>query len=67
MKPTTDMDYVELYAKKLSENNSIFEQHRKFINDRFRSSSILFRNMFGTGEEFKTNAREYLRKTGILK
>lgn len=61
MKPRTDMDYVELYAKKLKEDNSLFRQQKKLIESQLKSSSSLFKNMFGKAD-FKENARKYLRK-----
>jgi len=67
MKPMTDMDYVELYAKKLREDNSLFKQQKMLIESQMKSSSQFFRNCFGEGEDFKKNARIYLRKVGLLK
>ncbi|MBU4502720.1 MAG: hypothetical protein KKA79_09040 [Nanoarchaeota archaeon] len=66
MKPVTDMDYVEFYAKKLKEDNRHFEQQKMLIESQMESSASLFRNMFGEGEEFKENARGYLKKLGII-
>jgi len=66
MKPVTDMDYVELYAKKLKEDKRHFEQQKVIIESQMESSISVFRNMFGEGEEFKANARDYLKKMGII-
>lgn len=65
MIPFTDMDYVELYAKKLREDNKLFEQQKKLIESQMKSSSSLFKNKFG-GKNFKENARKYLKSVGII-
>ena len=67
MTAMTDMDYVEFYAKRLRDDGSLFEQHKRSIESQMLSSSSLFRNHFGTGEEFKANARKYLRDVGLIK
>lgn len=67
MTPKTRMDYIELYAKSLREDNSLFRQHKKLIDSQIHGSVILFRRKFGVGESFKENARNYLRELGILK
>ena len=59
MKPKTDLDYVELYARKLKNDNSLFRQQKKLIESQLKSSSSLFRNMFGKSG-FKEKAREYI-------
>lgn len=64
--PKTDLDYVEFYATQLKNNSEIFKQHNKLINSQINSSQTLFRNMFGTGEDFKKNAREYLKARGLI-
>ncbi len=66
MKLATDMDFVEFYAKKLKEDKRHFEQQKIIIESQMESSAALFRKLFGEGEEFKANAREYLRKMGII-
>jgi len=66
-KPLTDLDYVVLYANRLKKDNSIFKQHKLLIESQLSSSKSLFRNMFGKGENFKRQAREYLRKIGLIK
>mgnify|MGYP001254374091 CR=1 len=60
MIPETDMDYIELYANKLKKDNSLFKQQKMLIESQLRSSSMLFRKMFGS-ENFKANARKYLK------
>ncbi len=67
MRLKTDMDYVEFYAEQLTKDPKLFEQHRMLIESQMKSSEENFRNWFGTGEEFKLNARKYLRAIGILK
>ena len=66
MRPKTDLDYVELYANKLKEDNSIFKQQKKLIESQLDSSSDIFKKMFGNGKVFKANARNYLRKIGLV-
>ncbi|MBU1051121.1 MAG: hypothetical protein KJ718_01050 [Nanoarchaeota archaeon] len=66
-KPIKDMDYVKLFAEKLKKDNSLFKQQKMLIESQLQASRSLFRNMFGTGEEFKKNARIYLRKVGLIK
>ena len=57
-----DSDYVKLYAKKMSENNSYFKQQKMLIDSQIKASSLIFKKKFGQGVEFKINAREYLRQ-----
>lgn len=59
-----DLDYVELYARKIRDDNSLFKQQRKLIESQFKGSSSLFRNMFS--EDFKSGARRYLKERGLL-
>ena len=65
-RPVKDSDYVELYANSLKENNKFFKQHKMLINGQILASRQIFRKKFGEGEDFKKNARDYLRKLGIL-
>ena len=60
MKPKTDLDYVELYARKLKDDNIFFKQQKKLIESQLKSSSSLFRNMFGE-VNFKQKARKYIK------
>lgn len=62
MKPITNLDYVELYAR---ENNSLFAQQKKLIESQMLECSSTFKNIFG--KNFKTNAKKYLRKVGLIK
>ncbi len=66
MIPKKDLDYVELYAKKLKKDNSLFAQQKKLIESQMKSSHSLFANSF-LDKDFKTNARKYLWKRGLLK
>ncbi len=66
MKKLSQLDYVKMYAEKLKNDNSLFKQQKMLIESQIRASSSLFKNMFA-GRNFKSCAREYLRKTGILK
>jgi len=65
-KPVKDIEYVELYAEKLREDNGFFKQQKELINSQISSSSLIFKNKFGEGEVFKKKAREYLRKVGLI-
>ena len=65
--PVSNLDYVEFYAIELKKDNSHFVQQKKLIESQLKSSSSLFRNMFGEGEGFKQKAREYLKKVGMIK
>ena len=59
-----EIDYVELFAKKVREDSSIFEQQKNLIEAQMKSSSSLFKNMFN--KNFKAQAREYLKKIDLL-
>ena len=61
----TNLGYIEFYAEKLKEDNSIFKQQKKLIESQLRSSSAIFKKMFGTGKIFRRNARKYLKKIGL--
>lgn len=65
MRLMNDIDYVELFARKLKENNKLFGQQKMIINSQLKSSKELFRKMFGN--DFKLNARIYLKKRGLIK
>ena len=66
MIPKRDIDYVELYPKKLKNDNSLFIQQKMLIESQMRSSSELFKNSFGKNEIFKKNARKYLKKINLI-
>ena len=59
--PKTNLDYVELYA----ENLKLFEQQKMLIESQLFSSNQLAKKRFGT-KNFKINAREHLKKIGLL-
>lgn len=65
-RPVEDSDYVELYANSLKENNEFFKQHKMLINSQILASRQIFKKKLGESEDFKKNARDYLRKLGIL-
>lgn len=65
-KPLNDLDYVELFASKLKEDNHLFDQQKKIIEAQLKMSLSLFRNLF-KDRDFKFEAREYLRKRLIIK
>ncbi|MAE43320.1 hypothetical protein CMO93_06095 [Candidatus Woesearchaeota archaeon] len=66
MIPKKDLDYIEIYANKLKNNNSFFQQQKILIESQLHGSSSLFKNMFGTEKNFKRNSREYLKKIGLI-
>lgn len=59
-----DIDYVELYAKKLRKDHSLFAQQKRLIESQMHGSSSLFGRMFA--DNFKQNARRYLKEIGLL-
>ena len=63
--PIKDEDFVELYAKKLKVDPSLFKQQKSLIESQYNGSKSLFKNMFG--DNYKVNARIYLKKLGIVK
>ena len=63
--PRTDLDYVKLYAENLRENPKLFEQQKMLINSQIKANRSLFKN-FGKKNEFKLNARKYLKDLGVL-
>ena len=65
MKPITNNDYVELYARKLRDDNSLFIQQKKLLEAQFKGSASLFSNWFA-GKDFKTEARKYLHKRDLI-
>jgi len=65
MKKLKNTDYVELYAKKLKNDNSLFKQQKMLIESQLKASSSVFRNMFAE-DNFKEKARAYLRNIGLL-
>ncbi|MAG07535.1 hypothetical protein CMI46_01850 [Candidatus Pacearchaeota archaeon] len=65
MIPITDLDYVKLYAERLKKDKSLFKQQKKLIESQMKSSSELAKKMFGEND-FKLNARKYLRKLNLL-
>lgn len=60
------IDYVELYARKLKNDPSLFKQQKMLIESQLNASQSLFEKKFSKGN-FKQEAREYLRKIGKLK
>jgi len=65
-KPVKDLDYVKLYSEKLKENNSLFKQQKILIESQLEGSRSIFKNMFFKNN-FKENARKYLKDIGLLK
>ncbi len=63
--PRTDLEYVEFYAKKLKENPEFFKQQKELIESQLESSSSLAKKRFPK-EDFKIQARIYLKKIGLL-
>lgn len=66
MKPLKDMDYVSFHAKRLKNDNTLFEEQRMFLESQLASGRELARRRFGTGRNFKRNARIYLKNIGLI-
>ncbi|MBU0627633.1 MAG: hypothetical protein KKC75_00445 [Nanoarchaeota archaeon] len=66
MIPPTRLDYVEFYANKLKEDHSFFKSQKRLIESQLQASSSLFRNKFGSGDDFKIKARKYLKGIGLI-
>ena len=64
MAPKTNLDYVEIYAKKLKMDNKLFSQQKSLIESQMKISQSFFLNSFG--ENFKAKARKYLMKRGLI-
>ncbi len=62
----SDLDYVELYANKLKKDNSLFLQQKMLIESQLQASSAIFKNRFGEHDNFKKNARIYLKEIGLI-
>jgi hypothetical protein len=60
-----DLDYVELFSKKIKNDHLLFEQQKKIIESQLKGSSSLFTNMFADGD-FKVKAREYLKSRKLI-
>lgn len=67
MKLVTDLDFVKFYARKMKEDSKVFEQQKMLIESQLENSKNVFRSLFGTGEDFKINARKYLGQMGLIK
>ena len=64
--PKTDEDYIKLYAESLKKNPELFKQQKMLIDSQIKANRSLFKT-FGKEEEFKLNARRYLRGIKLLK
>ena len=67
MKFNKDIDYIKFYADKMKEDKKFFKQQKMMIDSQIKASQMIFRKRFGSGEEFKENARNYLKELGIIK
>lgn len=65
-KPVKDLDYVELFAKKMKEDNSLFKEQKRLIESQMKANRSLIRNMFSEND-FESEARLYLKRLGIIK
>jgi len=63
--PKTDEDYVVFYAKKLRTDKNIFKHQKIFIESQMIASRTFFQNLFKFGS-FKKQARQYLKKRGLI-
>ena len=64
-KPISNLDYIELYAKRLKDDNTLFAQQKMLIDSQIKSSQSFFRNAF-SGKDFKKEARKYLKAVGLI-
>ncbi len=60
-----NLEYVELFARAIRTDNSLFKQQKMLIESQLHSSTSFFRNNFDYGS-FEKEAREYLMKIGLL-
>lgn len=58
--PKKNLDYIEIYSERLKNDNSLFDQHKRFIESQLKASSSLFKEAFPE-TEFKELARRYLK------
>jgi hypothetical protein len=65
-KQTERMEYVDRYAEQLKVDNTLFVQQRMLIESQLQSSASFFSNAFA-GQDFKREARKYLKQRGILR
>lgn len=63
--PKTDLDYIEVYAKKLIENQEFFKQQKELIESQLLSSSALTKQRFSK-ENFKAQVRAHLKEIGVF-
>lgn len=63
--PKSDGEYVIYYAEKLKGDRALFKQQKILIESQLQSSQSFFKNLFGE-DNFKENARIYLKKVGII-
>ncbi|NOZ80182.1 MAG: hypothetical protein GXP63_00795 [DPANN group archaeon] len=67
MTPTTDGEYVRLYAERLRNDSSLFRQQKEFLESQYAASRSIFRDRFGDDEKiFRKKARQYLKKRALL-
>jgi hypothetical protein len=63
--PTSDEEYIEIYAETLRENSKLFQQQKNLIESQIKSSQSFFTNLF-KGKNFKTESRKYLQERGLI-
>lgn len=62
------INFVKYWAEYIRTHSDLdwSKQQNMLINSQIQSSQSLFSNTFGQGEDFKKNAREYLKNIGVL-
>jgi hypothetical protein len=60
-----ELEFVESFAKRLKNDNSLFQLQKQLIESHLHSLDNYFKNKFGD-KNFKENAREYLKKIGLI-
>ena len=59
------LDYIEIYAEALKNDNGIFKQQKMLIDSQMQSSRSFFKSYF-KGQNFKEAARKYLKAVGKI-
>ena len=65
MKKLKEFDFVTFFAKKLKNDNTLYEQQKVLIESQMKSSKEFFKNNFN-GKNFKKEARDYLKAVGKI-
>jgi len=63
------MNFVRYWAEyvRTHDDEDWSKQQKVLIDSQLENSKNVFKSMFGTGEDFKVNARKYLGQMGLIK